>query len=334
MFATYLVNDPSGDPAVYLEMKYRREALLFDLGDLHRLPPRQIRKIRHIFVSHTHMDHFIGFDHLLRICLGRDQHISLFGPPGFLTNIESKLGAYTWNLVRNYTNDFEFSVTEIAETCRITRRYRCRNGFVPEDEDIAVTSETKILDDNLFVVHAVFLDHSIPCLAFRLEEKTRLNIKKNVLQEMGLPPGPWLTELKNLIMNNKPDDTPVCIWWKNKNGIKEENFLPLGVILRKAVKITTGQKVCYITDAVWNEQNIVKMTDLARGSDLLFIEAPFLHQDVETALRKYHLTARQAGTLAALAVVKRFCIFHFSPKYKGLEGDLRNEALSAFHNAE
>ena len=32
MFSARLVNDPFGDPAVYLDMRYRREALLFDLG--------------------------------------------------------------------------------------------------------------------------------------------------------------------------------------------------------------------------------------------------------------------------------------------------------------
>ena len=66
MFTAFLINDPSGDPGVYLEFKYRREVFLFDLGELQRLPPKQIRKITHIFVSHTHVDHFIGFDHLLR----------------------------------------------------------------------------------------------------------------------------------------------------------------------------------------------------------------------------------------------------------------------------
>lgn len=35
----FLVNEPFGDPAVYVEMKFARRGLLFDLGDLHALPP-------------------------------------------------------------------------------------------------------------------------------------------------------------------------------------------------------------------------------------------------------------------------------------------------------
>jgi len=178
MFTAFLVNDPSGDPGVYLEIKYLHETFLFDLGDIQLLPPRQIRKIRYIFVSHTHMDHFIGFDHLLRICLGRNQHISLFGPPGFLANVESKLGAYTWNLVENYTNDFELAVTEVHKTHRVTRYYRCRNAFLPEGEEKCTKSGSKLIDGDSFIVNATFLDHSIPCMAFNFEEKTCLNIKK------------------------------------------------------------------------------------------------------------------------------------------------------------
>lgn len=331
MFTAFLVNDPAGDPGVYLEPKYRGAALLFDLGDIQRLPSKQIRKIRYIFVSHTHMDHFIGFDLLLRICLGRDQHIALYGPPGFLANVEGKLRAYTWNLVHNYTNDFELAVTETHPDRRIVRRYRCRRGFVPEDEETTVaTSSAALVEEGAFAVHTAFLDHSIPSLAFSFEEKIRLNIKRSVLADMGLPTGAWISTFKNQIMNQEPEDKPVRIWWKNEEGAVAEKFMPLGLLQKNAVKVSTGQKICYISDAAWTEANIEKMVALARGAELLFIEAPFLDEDSETAARKHHLTARQAGTLASLADVKRLRIFHFSPKYKGMEGALEEEANSAF----
>ncbi len=64
---------------MYVECRYRHESLLFDFGDLHRLPPRKLLKVDYIFVSHTHKDHSIGFDHLLRLCLGRDKPASVSG---------------------------------------------------------------------------------------------------------------------------------------------------------------------------------------------------------------------------------------------------------------
>lgn len=330
MFTAFLINDPSDDPGAYLEFQYRREAFLFDLGDLQRLPPRQIHKITHIFVSHTHMDHFIGFDHLLRICLGRNQHISLFGPPGFLANVEGKLGAYSWNLVKNYTNDFELAVTEIHNTHKITRHYRCRSAFIPEGEEVCAVSSTKLMEDNAFLVNCAFLDHGIPCLAFSIVEKNRLNIKKNVLSAMGLPTGAWLSRLKEQIMNNNPVETLVRVWWKTEKGTVEEKFVPLGTLQERAVKITAGQKVCYITDAVWSNENVEKIVKLARGAEMLFMEAPFLQEDAANAAGKYHLTAHQAGTLASMAGVKRLIVFHFSPKYKGRYEALQSEAINAF----
>ena len=65
----------------------------------------------------------------------------------------------------------------------------------------------------------------------------------------------------------------------------------------------------------------------------IFIEAAFLDAQRDTAARKYHLTARQAGNLAALAGVKRFTVFHFSPRYKGQAERLYKEAMHAFVEA-
>ena len=109
-----LVNGAQGDPAVYAPFKYERRALLFDLGDLNPLSSRSLLKVSHIFVSHTHVDHFVGFDQILRLHLGREKRLVLYGPPGFVSNVEGKLRGYIWNLVKNYPYDFRLEVYELG----------------------------------------------------------------------------------------------------------------------------------------------------------------------------------------------------------------------------
>ncbi|OPY90433.1 MAG: ribonuclease Z [Syntrophus sp. PtaU1.Bin208] len=332
MYSASLVNDPFGDPAVLIKCKYRHESVLFDLGDLHTLAPREMLKIGHIFVSHTHVDHFIGFDTILRVCLGRNQRIRLFGPPGFLSRVESKLQGYTWNLVENYSNDFELLVTELSPFRRISRLYRCRAAFRPEpvaEEEIPETAP--LVEETFFSIRGAFLNHLIPCLAFRFEEKSRLNILKNGLEDLGLPTGPWLMDLKEAILQGRPDNYPIRIWEKSGGRPVEKKPLPLGFLKEKAVKITRGQRICYVTDAVFTHENVQRILDLVDSADHLFIEATFLQKDLEKATLKHHLTARQAGFLARQAAVKRFSLFHFSPKYKEMGDALQVEAREAFN---
>src|SRR6185295_6620175 len=75
-----LVNGRFGDPAVYVATMFERRAILFDLGDIAALPARRILRIDQVFVSHTHLDHFFGFDRLLRLLIGREKTVSLWGP--------------------------------------------------------------------------------------------------------------------------------------------------------------------------------------------------------------------------------------------------------------
>ncbi len=331
MFSSQLINDPFGDPGVYVEFRYRNEALLFDLGDLHSMPARKLLKVSHIFVSHTHMDHFIGFDHLLRILLGRNKHLSLFGPPGFINNVEGKIAAYTWNLVENYTNDFVLLVTEVHPERTITKRYRCQEAFKPEMMGGSESFDGTIMEENFFTVKGVFLDHKIPCLAYSLKEKQRVNIKRNSLEEMGLPVGAWLMRLKESILTGDPDDTPIRVWRRDRGKEIVEKILTLGELKTNIVKITPGQKITYITDAVYGEENACRIVELAHMSDMIFIETCFLEEDAGRAAEKYHLTAAQAGGLARRAGVKKMTIFHFSPKYKKKGDLLMNEAMSAFN---
>src|SRR5215213_2457469 len=94
-----LINDPFSDPGLYLDFRFGRRALLFDLGELSGLSARELMRVSHVFVSHTHMDHFAGFDRLLRLCLHRPEPLHLLGPEGFIGHVEHRLKSYVWNLL-------------------------------------------------------------------------------------------------------------------------------------------------------------------------------------------------------------------------------------------
>jgi ribonuclease Z len=104
----------------------------------------------------------------------------------------------------------------------------------------------------------------------------------------------------------------------------------LGDLAAKIALISPGQKISYITDVVYNQSNAAKIVELVEASDHLFIEAVFLDTHRDMAAEKQHLTARQAGQLAATAGVKQFSIFHFSPRYTGEDQLLKEEARVAF----
>jgi ribonuclease Z len=334
IYQAELVNETFGDPGVYIDLKFERRALLFDIGDVTALSTRKLLRISDIFVSHTHMDHFVGFDYLLRVCLGRDTGVRMYGPTHFVTQLEHKLAAYTWDLVENYSTDFTITAHELRSDDQVLRaQFRSRNRFEREDLPDTTAYDGVLLEDAQFRVRAAALEHHhIVSLAFSFEESTHINVWKNRLDELRLPTGNWLTELKRKVREGAPDDTPIHIHWRTREGSREEVFA-LGTLKEKVLEMVRGQKVCYVTDVAGHERNTADLVAFVEGADLLFIEAVFLDADRELAARKSHLTARHSGTIARLAGVKSAVPFHFSSRYMGRGDELRTEFMDAYRSS-
>lgn len=329
-FHPQLVNDPFGDPALYVEFLFQKRAILFDLGDISALSPRKLLRLSHVFVSHAHMDHFYGFDYLLRVALGRARTIHLYGPEGFIDRVEHRLGGYTWNLVENYTEELVFVAHEWhGGEQMVQARFRCARQFAREPLPPVPVKEGVLLQEPGIQVKAAVLDHKIPCLAFALEETAHVNVWKNRLDALGLPTGPWLQELKQAILRGEEDDFPIVVHWRDQAGENLRHFR-LGDIKQQIVRIVPGLKIGYVVDARYCEENLYRLQKLLCGVDWLYIEAGFLQEAAEDAALKYHLTAWQAGDIARRVGAKKVVPFHFSARYQHQPQRLLKEVEEGF----
>ena len=330
LFDPRLVNEAFGDPGLYVDFRDQRRAVLFDVGDITVLAPRNLMRVSHAFVTHAHMDHFAGFDHLLRVVLGRKDRITLFGGPGFVEQVEHKFRAYSWNVVHRY--EVELVIEAIGlEPGGAARRaaFSSRNRFAREEREPPAIDGDVLHDEPTFRVRGRFVDHDIPCIAYAMEEKAHVNVAGDRVRELGVTPGPWLRELKNAILAGAPDSTPIVLRWKDAQGAHEQGRT-VGELKHVVLDVVPGRRVGYVTDLRYSEANVRELASLLADVDILFIECVFLQADVDHATRKNHLTAHQAGAIARTVRARSIVPFHFSPRYEGREDELIAEATAAW----
>lgn len=312
-----LVNREFEDPSLYVRFIRERRAILFDAGNISTLNPGDIQKITDIFITHMHIDHFIGFDTILRALLRRELPLRIYGPEGIIEGIEGKLRGYSWNLIRDYPAEIEvFSITK-----GIIRHasFYARNSFKRLDRDERMF-DGALLRESYFKVKTAILSHGIPCLGFSLEEDFHINIDKDRLNDLGLPVGPWLSDFKKLLRDGTGYDRKITV---SGHSLRLSDLIDI-------VRITKGQKISYVVDVSPEKDNINKIIELIMGSDTLYCEAYFLHEDIERARERNHLTARLAGEIARKARVKDLVLIHFSPKYRDRRDQLIREAMDVF----
>ncbi|MFC1533444.1 MBL fold metallo-hydrolase [Thermodesulfobacteriota bacterium] len=329
-FHPRLINDPFSDPGLFIPFLFEKRALMFDLGELQTLSSRDLLKVSHVFVTHSHMDHFIGFDTLLRVCLGREKELHLYGPPDFFSHMEGKLAGYTWNLLNEYENDFSLKVKEVHPGKILSRIYVSRDRFRPKERETEEPFSGILLKEPAFRVEAALLDHRVPCLGLSLVENFYVNIKKEGLKNLGLTVGPWINRFKNALYEKEDLDADFPVIWEEKGAVVREKRFVLGDLANEIALISPGQKITYVTDVIGSPENKDKIIELAKDADHLFIEAAFMDHDKDVAREKYHLTTREAGELAREACVKQFTAFHFSPRYIHRDEDIQEEVMEAY----
>lgn len=328
-FVPRLVNGPFDDPALFIPFLFQHRAVIFDLGDLSPLSSKNLLKTTHVFVTHTHMDHFVGFDRLLRLFLGREQTLYFYGPEGFLKNVEGKLTGYSWDLVQNYDARLILKVSEVRPENLVQCSYRSESAFSSDANPSVQRWQETLVKEPGITLSAVVLDHSVPCLGLKISESFHVNVRKERLARMGLRPGPWLQRFKQALYRREAADTTIEADETGGGRLR----CRLGELQEDIAVITAGQKACYFTDVSYTAANVTKMIAFAAGVDHLFIEAAFLDEDRRMARTKNHLTARQAGEIAGKAQVKLLTPFHFSPRYQGRAHLLEAEAQKAFRDA-
>ncbi len=170
MFTTRLVNGSNGDPSLLVDYPGRDDAILFDAGENCSLDMRTLSDLRAVFLSHHHVDHFIGFDRIVRANLDRDKALSVYGPEGTIRKVYARIKSYDYQFF-----PFQKVVIDVHEILPGAIRLavlECSQKFPkPEINEVEWSGHVIHAADD-WCVEAAHVDHTTPCLSFALVQKS------------------------------------------------------------------------------------------------------------------------------------------------------------------
>ncbi len=269
----------------FLIYDWRGYTILLDAGEgvqinLHKAP-KSVHDIDLILITHEHGDHINGLAGLLQsmAVTRRESPLTIGGPPSVIEFSKETLEATSKRL------GFEI------------------NYLVLENEGSLTVN--KAGGDKLIVTWAPAC-HTQGSLAYRLEWILRPRINMEKLKEIGVRPGPWLTEL-----------------FEKRTVIIDDKIVSLD-------SISTPGKVVSIT-YTGDTAPCASIIDLAKGSTLLIHDSTYSSELEGEAIARGHSTAEHAALVAQEATVENLLLFHVSPRYRGYEAwKLYREARRVF----
>lgn len=235
-------------------------------------------QVSKILLSHLHGDHFLGLNGLIQTMSfnSRKEKLEIYGPTGTSEAIAKFLG------IGYFQPSFTITVTEMSDGEKV--------------------------DFGAYSINAAVSDHTVPSLAYAIEETPRRGkFDRLAAERLGIPPGPLYTQLqegKSL----------------EYNGRKYTPDMVLGPPRR-------GRKLVYSGDT----KPCSSVAGLAQGCDLLIHDCT-IDSALEEKTNPYgHSSARQAAEIAVKAGVRALALVHISPRYED-SGIIEKEARAIFEN--
>ena len=314
-----LVNGSTGDPVLYLDYPGADNALLFDGGENCALGTAQLGDLEAVFITHHHVDHFIGLDRIIRANMDRDKVLHVFGPAGTIRKVYDRITAYDYPYFP--FQKIVVKVTELLGGATRTGVLECTKKF-PEPEVTELPWGGPVCYENADLqIEAAPADHTVPCLAFALVEKTGYHPDREKLAAGGLRPGGWVQEVLRQLRSGADPATRLEI---------DGGSFNLGTLAANYFTKSQGARVAYVTDTLWSDASRPNLVKLAKGAWRLYCDSFYASSEAKQAAKYKHMTAPHAGELAKLAKVEQLILIHFATRYAGKYHRLIEEAAAVF----
>lgn len=301
------------DPVLYLFMRPAGRALLFDCGRIHHLAKRVLKSLSAIFITHAHMDHFMGIDTYIRSVHVSPRVVDIYGPPGLAAKMAAKLSGYDWNLTEPYWCSFR--VHEVfADRCD-RHLFSGPDGFAHRFVEEWKRKDRVIYRNRYLSVEAEECDHRIPSLIYRIAEFPSFQVDGTKLEKAGLIAGPWLRQLEKCYHSGDLEKEQLLVPQRGEWGERKETLHNGSMLYKSIRKDLQPASIGYVTDIGFSDENLEKVCELLSGVTLLVCECSFLAADRDKARISSHLCTADMNILLERLRPALFLPMHLSKSY-------------------
>lgn len=319
-----LVNGSAGDPVLYVDYPGRDDALLFDAGDLARLGRRRLADLQAVFLTHHHIDHFMGFDRLIRANLDSEKRVTIHGPAGTIQKVYDRIKSY--ELPFFPFQKVAFEVVEI-EAGKLRRGLlECTRRFPEPKVEETAWNGGPIYRTPMLSVECTPVDHTVPCLAYAVVEVAGFHPDLERIAAGVLRPGGWISAVQARLQAGADLNEEIAV-----EGGKLK--FRLGDLAESCFQKTPGARIAFVTDTAWSDAVRTPLLALAHRAARLYCDCFYAQAQEKQAAKHRHMTTRAVGEFARVAGVEELVLMHFAERYRGRYELLADEVRAIFPSA-